>query len=319
MDIESLNRRRVASADVEALALRYRAWERWGPDDQVGAANHITQSVVRDAAQLIRRGAVFPLALPLDASGPQKSGTNRPNPQHVMLLLPSDGSPFPRQGFTDDAVYMPLQAATQWDGLCHAFLDGVSYNGQTAETIGTRHGAKRNSITNLTDRATGRGVLLDIARFKGRPWLEPGESIQAEDLERCAERQGVTVTEGDFVLIRTGQIAQARSMGDWGDYAGGAAPGLGVSAAEYLCPRGVTAVATDTWGVEVKPYETEDMMAPLHVIFLINAGIYLGEMWDLEALAEDCAEDGVYEFFLTAPPLTITGSVGSPVTPLAIK
>jgi kynurenine formamidase len=236
-----------------------------------------------------------------------------------MLVMPTDGTAFPRQGFVDDAVYMPLQAATQWDSLCHCFFDGTGYNGHGVETVTASGGATRNSITNFVDRSVGRGVLLDIARYKGRSWLDPGEAIQAEDLEACAVAQGVSVGEGDFVLIRTGQLAQVRSQGAWGDYAGGPAPGLGVSAADFLCPRGITAVATDTWGAEVRPYETTDMMAPLHVILLVNAGIYIGEMWDLETLAEDCAADGVYEFLLTAQPLTISGSVASPVTPMAIK
>ena len=318
MSVPDLNRRDVTVVDVERMGKQYRTWGDWGSEDELGAANRVTQATIVGAASLVRRGAVFPLALPLDRKGPQYSG-GRTNPQHFMLVMPTDGSAFPRQGFSDDAVYMPLQTATQWDSLCHCFFDGVSYNGQGTDTITARQGAIRNSITNFVDRSVGRGVLLDIARFKGRSWLEPGEAIQAEDLELCAEAQGVEIGAGDFLLIRTGQLAAVRSRGDWGDYAGGDAPGLGVSAADFLCPREVTAVATDTWGIEVKPNETPDMIAPLHVILLVNAGIYIGEMWDLEALAEDCASDNVYEFFLTAQPLTVTGSVASAVTPLAIK
>jgi kynurenine formamidase len=78
-------------------------------------------------------------------------------------------------------------------------------------------------------------------------------------------------------------------------------------------------VATDTYGVEVFPFETAEVRFPVHVALLIHAGIYLGEMWDFEALADDCARDGIYEFFLAAPPLTVTGAVGSPINPLAIK
>ena len=92
-----------------------------------------------------------------------------------------------------------------------------------------------------------------------------------------------------------------------------------MSAADFFCPRGVAAAITDTWGTEKLPNETPDCFQPLHIIMIVNAGIHLGEMWDLEELAEDCAEDGVYEFQLVAPPLTITGSVGSPVNPQAIK
>ncbi|HWH96736.1 MAG TPA: cyclase family protein, partial [Pseudolysinimonas sp.] len=224
----------------------------------------------------------------------------------------------PALGITDDAVYMPLQASTQWDALCHIVYRGRAYNDRSAGTV-TSQGAERNSITNLRDRAVGRGVLLDIPRMLGREWLDPGEAIQSEHLAACADWAGVDVREGDFLLVRTGQIAERRSSGSWGDYAGGPAPGLGVGAAEFVCERGVVAVATDTWGIEVIPYETAELRAPLHVILLVHAGIYIGEMWDLEALAADCAADGRWEFLLSAPPLTITGAVGSPLNPIAIK
>lgn len=121
------------------------------------------------------------------------------------------------------------------------------------------------------------------------------------------------------MLLRTGQMADRRAAGSWGDYAGGPAPGMGITCADYFCPRNVAAVATDTWGTEVLPNETPDVFQPLHCIMLVNAGIILGEMWDMEELAEDCAAEGTYDFLLVAPPLTITGSVGSPVNPQVMR
>ncbi|WP_344889448.1 cyclase family protein [Actinomadura meridiana] len=317
-----LRKREHTRASVEALAERYRTWGEWGPDDEVGAANRVTPEKVLAATREVRRGEVFSLAVPLDRAGPQSAGSLRANPQHVMLVLPTD--PWPGEGdlqrFSDDAVYMPLQAATQWDGLCHAFYAGHTYNGRDTSSVTAGHGAKYNSITNLRDRAVGRGVLLDVARWSGHEHLPPDASIQADDLARCAADQGVEVGEGDFVLVRTGELARIRDAGEgWGRYAGGPAPGLGVGAAEFLCDRRVSGIATDTWGMEAIPYETPDLIAPLHAILLVHAGIYIGEIWDLEALADDCADDGTYSFLLAAQPLTITGAVGSPINPLAIK
>ena len=317
-----LHRRTRTVAEVEELAERYRTWGRWGPDDELGAANHVTPERIATAAGSIRRGAVFSLALPMDRTGPMLGTNGRVNPQHVMLRDGGDvlaaGDDAPDFTVTDDAVYMPLQSSTQWDALCHILYRGRAYNDRGADSV-TSQGARFNSVTNLKERAVGRGVLLDVPRLYGRPWLEPGDAIQDDDLRRCAEAQGVEIGEGDFVLVRTGQLAHCRETGGWGDYAGGAAPGLGVSAAEFLCPRGVAGVATDTWGIEVIPYETPDLPAPLHVVLLVNAGVHIGEMWDMEALAADCAADGRYDFFLSAAPLTITGAVGSPINPLAIK
>lgn len=308
---------------VREMALKYRRWGVWGPEDELGAMNYVTDEMRVAAAGLVRRGKVFSLALPLDENGPMNGSYGRSNPQHFMLWDGGDiaaGAQDHLAGlrFTDDAAYMVLQSSTQWDALAHIYFDGAMYNGLGTDMV-TSRGALKNSITNVRDRAVGRGVLLDIARYKGVSWLETSYAIGAEDLAGAAEKQGVEVREGDFVLVRTGQMGERRQAGGWGDYAGGPAPGLGITAADYLCPLNVAAVSTDTWGVEVLPNETTDVFQPLHVIMLVNAGIILGEMWDMDELAEDCAADGVYEFLLVAPPLTFTGSVGSPVNPQVIK
>ncbi|MDV6212755.1 cyclase family protein [Rhodococcus erythropolis] len=318
-----LNRRSYDRADIDRIARSYRTWGNWGPDDELGAANHVTPARIAAAAQSVRHGRVFSLALTLDRHGPMVGGGPRVNPQHVMLRTPHN--PIPGldddglQRASDDAVYMPLQCSTQWDAFCHIYYDGQTYNGRGYDSISTLDGATHNSITNLRDRAVGRGVLLDVARHFGKDTLAPGESIQHEDLEACATAQGVEVGEGDFVLVRTGFMESRRATGAWGDYAGGHAPGLGVSTSKFFCERHVVGVSTDTWGIEAIPFETADLMSPLHIILLVNAGIYIGEMWDLEALAADCAKDSVYDFFLSAPPLMISGATGTPLNPLAIK
>ena len=307
---------------VNQLARKYRNWDRWGAGDQAGAVNFITPEMVMQAMSLARRGKVFSLALPLDDTGPQKGAFGRVNPIHMMLQdggdILSGAQDHMLNRYTDDAIFMPLQCSTQWDGLAHIFHDGEMYGGHGPEVV-TSRGAKRADICQQKDRMVGRGVLLDMPRCMHVPWLEHGYAIQGDELAACAQAQGVEVRDGDTVLVRTGAIAEVRDRGSWGDYAAGPAPGLGVSTSEFLCARRVAAVATDTWGLEPQPNETTDIFQPLHVILLVNAGMMLGEMFDLEDLAADCAQDGVYEFLLVAPPLTVTGGVGSPVNPQAIK
>jgi kynurenine formamidase len=309
---------------VKAMAERYRNWGKWGPDDELGTVNYITPQKIIDAAGLVRKGKVFSLALPLDASGPMTGAYGRVNPIHVMLQDGGDIASgaqdhFPALRYTDDAVYLVLQCATQWDALAHIYHEGQMYNGYGTEAVNSQ-GANKNSITQVKDKMVSRGVLLDIAAFKDKQWLDESEPIEAADLAGAAERQGVDVGEGDIVLVRTGRIGLVRERGYWGEeYAGGPAPGLAISSAEFLCERHVSAVATDTWGIEVLPNETADVFQPLHIILLVNAGIHIGEMFDLEALAADCRDDGVYEFMFVAPPLTVTGSVGSAINPQAIK
>jgi len=302
---------------------QYRNWGQWGDDDELGSMNYVSAEKVAAASRLVKRGKVFSLALPLDSEGPMTGALGRINPVHLMLQDGGDIASgaqdhLPTLRYTDDAVYLVLQCSTQWDALSHIYHDGKMYNGYGTEQVHSG-GALKNSITNIKDKAVGRGVLLDIARYKGKEWLETSEPISKDDLQSCADAQGVNVGEGDFVLVRTGQLLERRRAGSWGDFAGGPAPGLAISAADFFCPRHVATVSTDTWGTEVLPNETPDVWQPLHIIMLVNAGIHLGEMWDMEELAADCAEDGVYEFMLVAPPLTVTGSVGSPVNPQAIK
>jgi kynurenine formamidase len=129
----------------------------------------------------------------------------------------------------------------------------------------------------------------------------------------------VAIGSGDALIVRTGQIAMCRDRGAWGDYAGGDAPGLAFETAEWVHRREIAAVATDTWGMEVRPNQVAGALHPLHQVFLPFMGLLVGEIFDLEALADDCAADSVYEFLFVAPPLPITGAVGSPINPLAIK
>ena len=314
---------------VRQLAERCSNWGRWGPDDQLGTLNHLRASDVVAAASLVRTGRVFSLAIPVDEHGPQSGGFGRFNPIHLMIR---DGNAAAtgtvvRDFYggrdrwirgTDDLLILPLQSGTQWDSLAHIVFENRIYNGYDATTVGSK-GATVNDIANARDRVVGRGVLLDIPRGLGRPWLEPGEQIHVEDLEACARAQGVTVGRGDIVLVRTGQIAQCRDAGSWGAYAGGPAPGLALDTAPWIFDRELAAVATDTWGMEVLPNQTEDVFQPLHIILIVHMGLLVGEIFDLEALADDCAADGVYEFLFSAPPLPITGGVGSPVNPLAVK
>jgi len=309
--------------DVKALADKYKNWGRWGDDDQLGTLNYITPQKIVDASGLVKQGKVVSLAIPFDDNGPQTGSFGRFNPIHFMLQDGGDVSigaqdHLPNIQYTDDAVTMPLQCATQWDALAHILYRGKMYNGYEAHHVNST-GAKKNGMENAKDKIVSRGVLLDIPRYKGKQWLEPGEAIYPEDLDGAAAMGKVSVGTGDIVLVRTGQIGQVRADGSWGEYSGGSAPGLGVDCAQWICEHEVAGYATDTWGTEVIPNETPDIFQPLHMILIVHAGVLVGEIFDLEGLAEDCANDGVYEFLFVAPPLPITGAVGSPINPQAIK
>jgi len=308
---------------VRDTGKRVRNWGRWGAEDERGTLNYITPETIVQAAGLVKRGAVFSLAIPFDAKGPQINQPRRFNPIHRMMITGPDCTtgavPFPGTvGFSDDMVVMPLQCATQWDALSHCFDAGTMYNGYSANEVSSR-GAKRNGIEKVASGVVSRGVLLDVARVKGVRWLEPGYGITADDLEAAVAAERVEIRTGDVLLVRTGHMALCADRGGWGDYAGGPAPGLSFYTADWVHRSQIAAIATDTWGMEVRPNEFPNTYQPLHQVFIPNMGLTIGEIFYLDALAADCASDGVYEFFFVAPPLPITGAVGSPINPLAIK
>lgn len=317
----------IEAALVDEYIERYSNWGRWGAGDQAGTANLITGAAVAAAARGVRRGQVVPLGLTFGDGGPQTGANGRFNCLCYAVATGADheagrqqfnGRPLPMQmGYADDTVVLHLQSATHWDSLCHIFHRGRMYNGYPASQS-TSSGSARNGLEHLTGRLVGRGVLLDIPRSKGVDWLDDGYAITPDDLDAAAEHGRVEIREGDIVLLRTGQLARCRVQG-WGTYAGGDAPGLSLTTVPWLYEHGIAAVASDTWGVEVRPNEIEGAFQPLHIPVLVYMGLPLGEMFDLDALSVACAEDGVYEMLLAASPLPFVGTAGGPPGPVAIR
>jgi kynurenine formamidase len=299
---------------------------RWGCDDVLGTLNFIDAAKRVEGASLVRRGVSFSLAQSFDENGPQHGWRKRTNPVHTMLSSGLDAefgpADFPHGlGGADDVIFMPLQASTQWDGLGHVFDHGQAYNGRRASKVVTSDGDLVTGIETAADRIAGRGVLLDVGRAIGTGGeLPDGFAITAEHLAQTIAAQGVSarVGRGDLLLVRTGQLARARRDG-WGQYAGGPAPGLSFTTAGWLHSTEIAGIATDTWGFEVRPNEFDVAFQPLHQVSIPHIGLFIGEMWDPDALAADCAADGVYEFLLVAAPIPVTGAVGAPVNPIAIK
>ncbi|GIE94274.1 cyclase family protein [Paractinoplanes rishiriensis] len=321
-ELPELDRSDPEGAIAEAVK-RYSNWGRWGADDVLGTLNFLDDAKRREGAALVRRGVSFSLAQSFDMNGPQKGWRRRTNPVHTLLDTGLDaerGQGFPHGlGGADDVVFMPLQASTQWDGLGHIFDHGRAWNGRRAGDVVTSEGDLVTGIETAAAAIAGRGVLLDVGRAFGTGGeLPDGFAITAEHLRATAEAQGSPVGRGDLVCVRTGRLARARREG-WGDYAGGPAPGLSFTTAGWLHDSEIAGIATDTWGFEVRPNEFDDAFQPLHQVAIPHLGLFIGEMWDLDALADDCAADGVHDFWLTAAPLPVTGAVGAPVNPLAVK
>ena len=266
---------------------------------------------------------MFSLGLNFDNKGPQ-SGLwgNRFNPIHTMTATGTDAVAGNQDAgkfrYADDMISLPLQCGTQWDALGHIFYGDRMWNGYDARLVDS-NGAQKNAIDKIKDRTVGRGVLLDVARHVGVESLDEGVAITNADLDETAAAQGVEIRQGDFVIVRTGMMGQRQRAGDWGGYAGGDAPGLAFETANWIYEKEIAAICADTWGCEVRPNETTEAQQPWHWVVIPMIGITMGEIFVVDELADDCAADGVYEFFFCAPPLPITGGCGSPLNPIVIK
>jgi kynurenine formamidase len=306
---------------VWAEGERLRTWGRWGDDDERGTLNYITSDHRVTAAGLVRRGAVFSLALPIrNGQGPMIGKAGRFNPLHHMTVTGEpDSLKFDcggNAGITDDLLVMGLQSGTQWDALCHVYYNDRLYNGFAADSV-TQSGAAHGGIDNVHSEFVGRGVLLDIPRHGGVTELDPGYAITSDDLDRCAAAQSVKVGEGDLVVIRTGSMTRVDGD-DWSRFHAQPRAGLHYETASWMSDRRIAAVAMDNNAVEA-PSPLEGVRYPLHMLALRDMGVHLGEYWYLEDLAADCAADGVWDFMLVAQALPIEGATGSPVNPIAIK
>jgi kynurenine formamidase len=298
------------------LATEVSNWGRWGAADSRGTLNLITGESIRQAAALVRRGAVFSLSIPIDRTGPQ-TGARRLNPIHLMTDVHSELAHGGPMRFSDDFIAMYIQSGTQWDALGHVSYGERMYNNVPACAVDV-HGASQLSIESAVPGVVGRGVLLDVARCEGVDWLKAGAVIGVNELDRAVEMAQARIMPGDVLLIRTGWRRFFLSTGSRQEFMAGE-PGIGVEAVRWLRNHDVAAICSDNYAVEAIPGEQDWPPMSAHMLLIRDMGMLLGELMDFEELAEDCAQDGIYEMLVTAAPLRITHGVGSPVNPLAIK
>jgi kynurenine formamidase len=306
---------------VLELAARLCNWDRWDRSDGVGALNLITPAKRLEASAAVRSGEAFSLGFELQPNLPQPPRSGRMNPVHLMTELPSDFPP-DHDGpvSADDFLTMSVHAATHWDALSHFFHRGKMYGGISSDEV-TTQGAARNDIVPVARRLLTRGVLADVARHRGVEVLPAGEGIGADELRGVLDAQGVEVRPGDALLVRTGLLGATKRSGAWTEFAQCGpnlpdTPGVAVDALPLLHELGVCAIACDNWAVEQLTGGPPDF--PVHELALVYMGMILGEVFELDALAEACAAAGRWEFLFAGQPLPVRGGVGGPVNPMAV-
>ena len=310
---------------TEMLADAPTNWGKWGDDDEVGALNYLTSEEVLRGIREVRDGRVFTLQRLIGHPEGDPVWPGRTGAEVTVVYDEStwdgDGAPAFPGGlhYADDKINAFLQGSTQYDALGHLWYDGKIWNGYDART--TVGGLQKASVEPIAQRGVvGRGILLDMARFRGKNTLDKGETFTHEDLQDCARAQGVTIEKHDILVIRTNFLQLFYDQGE-AFYEGFNEPGLVYSPelVRWFQDMEIPNLVTDTIANEVTTDPNTGVALPLHSALMRNLGVTLTEIADLEELAADCASDGRYTFLYAAAPLKVHRAAGSPVNPLAVK
>ena len=288
-------------------------WGRWGKEDQKGTLNLVTPAKRKQAAALVREGVAISLARDADT----EKAVDNANPYEQVMNSVGAAASSDRL-----AVSFHGYAHTHLDALGHHFLNGKLYNGFPAsEFVTMQGGAQRGSIINVKNGIFTRGILMDIPRLKGVPYLEPGTPIYVEDLEAWEKQAGIKVSSGDAVFIRTGRWERRAKLGPWN--VGQQSAGLDASVLPWLKRRDIALLGSES-ALSVTPIPASSQITnpddylPVHNFVLVALGMNLIDDCDLGPLAEAAAARKRWEFLITAAPLPIVRGTGSPINPTAL-
>jgi len=302
----------MTETQFRTLYERLRRQVPWGPDDRRGALNYITQAEVLAALREPRLGRTISLAAPVE----DWPAPDNPDPAQHEMKHPLGADAGPGLSFSMDRIAMNVHgnADSHIDALCHVIFDGRLYNGVSADTV-TENGAAELSIAVAADGIVGRGVLLDVPRSRGVPWLEPGDHVTAEDLVAAERDQGVRVGRGDIVCVRVGHRLRRIERGPWD--AEEARAGLHPALLPVLAERQIAVLGSDG-NNDTAPSMVAGVDFPVHVLAVNALGLHLLDYLEFTSLATACAEAGRWSFLCVIAPVRLPTGTGSPVNPIAI-
>lgn len=318
MVMSSSTQQMVTLKEFDRIFESVKNWGRWGAEDQLGTMNLITPERVKAAATLVRSGRRVSMQIPIN----KVAGPDNPNPAIHFVTQGHDidiGSSGLRFGLDFLGMACHGDCHTHVDALCHISYKGQTYNGKPAEEVLTTKGATTLDIANIGEiGVVGRGVLLDLPRFRGAKWLEPGEAVTRAELEACERAQGVHIGEGDIFVYRTGHHRRRLELGAWDNGPDGEGKaGLHVDTIPWMHERGIAAFLPDGDG-EAVPSCVEGMIYPIHPLQIVAMGMLTADSLQFEDLARACEEEGRFEFMVVGLPLRLPGGTGSPWNPIAI-
>lgn len=304
----SSSRPLVTKAEYERWQTELSNWGRWGKDDELGTLNLVTAAKRAQAAALVKDGVAVSLA----SNAETEKSVDVPCPVEWAMVTATSSAA------TDRIGYPCIHGAgtTHLDSFAHVFFGGKMWNGYPVERLVTKDGgAAKNSILTMKDGIVTRGVLYDIPRLKGVPYLEPGTRIFAEDLEAWEKMAGVKAMAGDALLLRWGRWARRSALGPWP--INEAMAGLDNSVIPWLKKRDIAILGWET--PDYAPHPPGDLApSSLHNFVLTILGVHLLDRADFDAVSATAAARKRWEFMLMIAPLPIPRGTGSPVNPIAM-
>lgn len=302
----------MTEADFRALYDRLRASRPWGPDDRRGALNYLTPAGVLAAMGEVRLGRTVSLEAPVD----DQVTDDNPDPAHHPMTGTADDAKPTGVSFAMDRIEMNVHgnADSHMDALCHVIYDGTLYNGVPASTVSSS-GASELTIEVAKDGVVGRGVLLDIPRLRGVPWLEPGDFVTTDDLVAAEQAQQVRVGQGDLLFVRVGHRRRRQELGPWD--AARVRAGLHPTAMEFVADRKVALLGSDS-NNDAAGNAADQVEFPVHVLAINALGVHLLDYLQFGELLPVCEQAGRWSFLCVIAPLRLHAGTGSPVNPIAI-
>jgi len=302
----------MTETEFRDLYERLRGQLPWGPDDRRGALNYITQATVLAALGEVKSGRTVSLAAPME----HWPTADNPDPAQHEMKGPLGADAGPGLSFSTDRFAMNIHgnADSHIDALCHVIFDGRLHNGLTADTV-TKSGAAELSIEVAADGIVGRGVLLDVPRSRGVPWLEPGDHVTIDDLLAAEQDQGVQVGRGDIVFVRVGHRRRRIERGPWD--AARTRAGLHPTVLLMLAKREIAVLGGDS-NNDTAPSAVTGVDFPVHVLAVNALGLHLLDYLQFTELAAACGAAGRWSFLCVIAPLRLPTGTGSPVNPIAV-
>ena len=303
----------LPGTNLQALFRRLKRTADWGTADRRGALNHITAAQVLAAVQEVRLGRSVSLARSIET----EPAADNPEPARYDMTGAHGGHHLDRGlDFAMDRFAMNVHgdANSHIDALCHVIFDSKLYNDVSVDVI-TPSGASSLSIDVVEDGIVGRGVLLDVPRLRGQPWLELGDNVTLEDLHAAEEAQYLHIGQGDVLFVRVGHSARRKALGAWD--AAHSRAGLHPSALEFLAERRIAVLGSDS-NNDAAPSVVEGVAFPVHALAVNTLGIHLLDYLQFEDLTALCEHQSRWTFLVVIAPLRLPAATGSPINPIAI-